>query len=97
MEYEKDFDVNNLDILDLERITAKLNSLDLISYTINEVEMGEEYFIELRYFSKKLGKTIIYDEDFSYNSDGEHIELMAQSIWEMEKEIREFESSFAKH
>jgi hypothetical protein len=85
-------DVHNLDLIDHQSITNALLNRDIINYWIEEIDMGDDYYIALFYYSQKIGKTIMFDNDFYAESDGESIEAMADSIIALEKEIQDFEN-----
>lgn len=85
-------DIHNLDLIDGISITNSLLIAGVISYWIEELSEDSENLAYLCYFSDKLQKTIVFDNDFYQDNDGETIELMADSIYKMELDIKEFES-----
>lgn len=83
--------IHDLDLIDCISITNSLLNSGIINYWIEELSEDNDDFVYLCYYSKKLQKTIVFDDDFYQDNDGETIELMAESIWQMELDIQEFE------
>jgi len=89
------FDGLNIHDLDDEAIVDindNLSSENLIYYSITRVSDDSDEWLQCDYYSKKLGKTIIWDYGFGYESDGDTVELMAESIYQLDQDIINFEA-----
>lgn len=87
--------IHDLDLIDCISITNYLLNEGIINYWVEELSEDNDSYAYLCYYSNKLQKTIVFDNDFYQESDGESIELMAKSIWQMEQDIQDFESKIS--
>lgn len=92
---EKDIDYHNLENEDIVRLTDEMEYQGLIDFSVYEIETGSDYWMELRYFSQKIRKTIVVDEDLSLDSDGISYEDMADSLIECQKQCDEVEEKLS--
>lgn len=92
------FNVKNIQIEDIEFLTDKLEGEGLLNHTIQEVGMANgEYYNEVRYYSNKIKKTIVFYEDmyveYSYDNVKSGLNSMAEAFANLNQEIEEFEAN----
>lgn len=93
---ELDININNMNFDDIVRLNQELNNEDLLSYYVEGFEnTWGEYTENITYYSKKLDKVIIFDGELNWDFEGESINSMVESIYEMELDIRAFEDSLS--
>jgi hypothetical protein len=91
----REVDIYNLDDELIVQITNEMGNQGLIDFSVYEIEINGDYWLELRYFSHKLRKTIIVNEDLSMNADGESYELMAESMIALQADCDECEEKLS--
>ena len=64
-------------------------------WVIDRDNKGGDYWTELHYFSNKLQKTIIFDNDF-YRTDIQTVDKFIEFVIERNKEVAEFENNIVK-
>jgi hypothetical protein len=84
--------INRLDEDDIANINSSLNEAGIIDWNITALNDNSAYWLQCDYYSKAIGKTIIFDYDVDYDSDGETIDLMAESIYQLDLDIINFEA-----
>ena len=87
--------IHNLDEINIVNINQRLNTESLIKFNIiylNDTIGCCDYWLQCDYYSKAIGKTIIFDYYVDYDSDGETIDLMAESIYQLDLDIINFEA-----
>lgn len=92
----KEFDVTRMTIDDIEFLTSKMEAEGIINHTVQQVGLLDgEYYNEVRYFSDKLKKTIVFYEDLhvqdEYDNPEKGLEDMSQSMAILNQEISKFE------
>lgn len=97
--YIEDDDITEEELL--EFLNSKYDPLESIALALRDIlednftfEVWESKdYLELLYWSKKLGKTILWDSD--YLTEYESIDDMAEEFATLESEIQEFENKLA--
>ena len=87
--------INNMDEQEIVSLNAWLENRKLISYCITQRSDESDTWLQCEYYSDNIGKTIIFDYDQVWNSDGETVELMADSVIALDNEVKSFESKIS--
>lgn len=88
-------DIHDLENSDIVSLTNEMEYQGLIDFSVYEIDNNSDYWVELRYYSLRLGKTIIINEDLDTDNDGVSYEAIAESLMALQAECDEFEDKLS--
>ena len=90
----KEFDFNitsgsKYDKFDIVNIVNEMEEEEIINFSIHERNTDGDYWLQVEYYSNKIGKTLIWDYNFW---EGDTNEEFIDILFNLQEEINKFET-----